>query len=193
MEYVQPIRERRKVEAIKKVLRGSNLRDYCLFVLGVNSGLRVSDLLNLKVSDVIDEKGNLINRIALREQKTMNTRNNKELNFPISDTAKKAITEYLTTRDYELDEPLFISRKKKAALQRAQAWKIINDAAKTVGITDRIGTHTLRKTFAYHAYKAGVDIIQIQQMLGHKSPAITLTYIGITQEQLDKVYLNLNL
>lgn len=193
MEYVQPIRERRKVEAIKKVLRGSNLRDYCLFVLGVNSGLRVSDLLNLKVSDVIDEKGNLKNRIALREQKTMNTRNNKELNFPISDTAKKAITEYLTTRDYELDEPLFISRKKKAALQRAQAWKIINDAAKTVGITDRIGTHTLRKTFAYHAYKAGVDIIQIQQMLGHKSPAITLTYIGITQEQLDKVYLNLNL
>lgn len=193
MEFVQPIRDRKKVEAMRKVLRGSNLRDYCLFVLGVNSGLRVSDLLNLSVGDVIDEKGILKERISFRELKTRNTGNNKEINFPISDTAKKALSEYLITRDYKLEEPLFMSRKKGAPLQRAQAWKVINDAARTVGITDRIGTHTLRKTFAYHAYKAGIDIIQIQKLLGHKSPAITLAYMGITQEQLDQVYLNLNL
>lgn len=193
MEFVQPIRERKKVEAMRKYLRGSNLRDYCLFVLGVNSGLRVSDLLNLDVGDVIDNKGVLKDRITFRELKTKNTRNNREINFPISDTAKRALTEYLATRNYELDEPLFMSRKKGAPLQRAQAWKVINDAAKAVGITDRIGTHTLRKTFAYHAYQAGVDIIQIQQLLGHKSPSITLAYMGITQEQLDQVYLNLNL
>ena len=57
------------------------------------------------------------------------------------------------SRQYERDEPLFISRKGRGGIQRAQAWKIINDVARSVGISENIGTHTLRKTFAYHAYK----------------------------------------
>lgn len=188
MEFVQPIKDRKKVEAVKKILKGSNLRDYCLFVLGVNSGLRVSDLLSLNVGDVVDEEGNLKSRIALREQKTK-----KQKDFPISENAKRALVEYLVTRDYQLDEPLFISRKKGGTLQRAQSWKIINDAARAVGLTDRIGTHTLRKTFAYHAYKAGKDIVQLQKLLNHSSPAVTLAYIGITQEEQDEIYLTINL
>lgn len=188
MEFVQPIKDRKKVEAVKKVLKGSNLRDYCLFVLGTNSGLRISDLLSLNVGDVMDERGNVKDRISLKEKKT-----NKRKDFPISDNAKKAIVEYLVTRNYELDEPLFMSRKKGGTLQRAQAWKVINDAAKAVGITGHIGTHTLRKTFAYHAYKQGKDIVQIQKLLNHSSPAVTLAYIGITQEEQDEIYLTINL
>lgn len=86
-----------------------------------------------------------------------------------------------------------MSRKKGGTLQRAQAWKVINDAAKAVGITGHIGTHTLRKTFAYHAYKQGKDIVQIQKLLNHSSPAVTLAYIGITQEEQDEIYLTINL
>lgn len=192
MEFVQPIREKRQLEAIKRVLKGNpgtGLRDHCLFVLGINSGLRVSDLLNLTVGDVVDEKGRVRDRITLREQKT-----GKAKNFPISQTAAKAIKEYLATREGAgLDDPLFLSRKAKGHLQRAQAYKIINDAAKAVGIREAVGTHTLRKTFGYWAYKEGKDITLIQKLLNHASPSVTLAYIGITQDQLDDVYLSLNL
>jgi site-specific recombinase XerD len=95
-----------------------------------------------------------------------------------------------------MDEPFFLSKKKsngKAPLQRDQTYKIINNAAREIGITEKIGTHTLRKTFGYHAYKSGVSIEVIQKLFNHSTPSITLRYIGITQDDLDVVYLNLNL
>lgn len=72
------------------------------------------------------------------------------------------------------------------------AWKIIKEAAEAVGVKD-IGTHSLRKTWAYHSYKAGTDIVIIQDMLNHSSPAITLRYIGITQDEKDRAVLSLDL
>lgn len=194
MEFVQPIRDKKQIEAMKRHLKGNEtgLRDVCLFTLGINSGLRVSDLLKLTVGDVVDAGGKPLDRMTLREQKT-----GKSKSFPISATAAKAIKEYLASRpDCTIEEPLFLSRKSKAAaahLQRAQAYKIINDAARAVGISDPIGTHTLRKTFGYWAYKDGKDITLIQKLLNHASPSVTLAYIGITQDELDDVYLSLNL
>ena len=187
MEFVQPIRDLKKIETIKKLLKQQSLRDYCLFVLGINSGLRISDLLKLTVSDVIENK-KLKDRIRLREKKT-----GKFKDFPLSDNAKSALKEYLKTRDYNENEPLFISRKNKGFLMRQQAYKIINNVAKEVGIKEKIGTHTLRKTFGYHAYNNGYDITLIQKLFNHSSPSTTLRYIGITQEEIDDVYLSLDL
>lgn len=191
LEFVQPIRDKKKIDTMKKILLAKSVRDFCLFTMGINSGLRISDLLLLKIKDVVDENGKVRSRITLREKKT-----NKTKDFPISDIAKKAITEYLQTRNYKFDEPVFLSKKQnngKASLQRDQAYKIINNAAKEIGITEKIGTHTLRKTFGYHAYKRGVAIEVIQKLFNHSTPSITLRYIGITQDDLDGVYLNLNL
>ena len=64
MELVEPIRDTRKIEKMKKYLKAKSLRDYCLFTVGINSGLRVSDLLNLRVGDVEDERGKLKDRIT---------------------------------------------------------------------------------------------------------------------------------
>ncbi|HDR7634705.1 TPA: site-specific integrase [Bacillus mycoides] len=188
MEYVQPIRNRKQIDAMKKILKATNLRDYCLFNVGINSGLRISDLLQLRIRDVIDEKHNIMDRISLREVKTGKTKD-----FPIGDTSKKAIKEYLMTRNYEENEPLFRSRKGKEALKRQQAYRIINEAARAIGIKERIGTHTLRKTFGYHAYQSGVDLSILQKLFNHSAPSVTLAYIGMTQDDLDNVYLNLNL
>ena len=187
MEFVQPIRDERLIHSIKILLKQKNLRDYCLFTLGINSGLRISDLLKLTIADVM-EKGKPKDRIRLREKKT-----NKYKEFPLSDNAKSAIKEYLKTRNYTENEPLFISRKNEGFLLRQQAYKIINDVAKSVGIKEKIGTHTLRKTFGYHAYNKGYDITVIQKLFNHSSPSVTLRYIGITQDDLDNVYLNLDL
>ena len=76
---------------------------------------------------------------------------------------------------------------------RLLGYKIINGAAKEIGIMENIGTHTLRKTFGYYAYQSGIAIEVLQKLFNHSTPAITLRYIGITQEHLDEVYLNLNL
>ena len=97
MEYVEPIRNRKTIDDIKKILKATNLRNYCLFILGINSGLRICDLLNLKIKDVLDEKRKIKDRITIREQKT-----GKVKNFPIADTAKKALMEYLITRDFPI-------------------------------------------------------------------------------------------
>ncbi|KRE31627.1 site-specific integrase [Paenibacillus sp. Soil522] len=193
MEFVQPIRDRKKIDAMKKILRATSMRDFCLFTMGINGGLRISDLLLLTLGHVINERGKVLERISIREQKT-----GKMKDYPINEVAAKAIREYLADREWEsLDEPLFVSRKLRngvpSPIQRDQAYKIINAAARQVGIMERIGTHTMRKTFGYMAYKEGYSIQKIQQILNHSSERITLRYIGITQDELDDIHIHLNL
>jgi len=180
---VEPIRDRKKLEAMKKVLKAQSLRDWLLFVLGINSGLRISDLLLLKVNNVHGQV-----RVSILEVKT-----GKKKDFPLSETCVKAIKEYLSETNLPESSPLFPSRKGGQAISRVQAYRIINAVARTVGITDPIGTHTMRKTFGYHAYKTGIDISWIQKLLNHSAPSVSLAYIGITKDDLDSVYINLNL
>jgi len=182
MELVEPIRDKKQIQGMKKYLKGQSSRDWLLFTLGINSGLRISDLLKLTIADVKGQE-----RISIREQKT-----GKLKDFPLSDTSKKAISDYL--KEIKLESgSLFPSRKGGKAISRVQAYRILNGAARNIGITDAIGTHTLRKTFGYHAYQSGCDITRIQRLLNHSAPSITLAYIGITKEELDAVYISLNL
>lgn len=199
MEFVEPIRDIKHINSIKRYLKDKkgnhNLRDWLLFTLGVNSGLRISDLLRLTIEDVSGK-----DRIIIKEDKT-----GKSKNFPLADNCKKAIAEYLKKSGLTTGA-LFPSRQSNGAgkvtgtgaISRQQAYSIINDAARECNvITDangtKIGTHTLRKTFGYHAYKAGVSIEVIQKLLNHSAPSVTLRYLGITQDELDDVYINLNL
>lgn len=186
MNTVQPIRDKAKIEALKKYLRGTNVRDYVLFIFGINSGLRVSDLLKLKVSDVYSEKGKPLDRLEVIEKKT-----GKVKEFPLGPTVRKALDEYYSQCRSEVW--LFPSRKGCLPIDRRHAWTILSNAASAVGINDRIGTHTLRKTFGYWAFKQGADITLIQKLLNHSYPSITLAYIGITKDEMDEVYLTLNL
>ena len=185
MIEVNPLKNKNQIDKMKKVLK-SNPRDYCLFVLGINIGLRISDLLNLKISDVTD--GEKIKKvITIKEIKTKKTKT-----FQINKNASNAINEYLTSLDdYSTEWYLFRSRKgDNKAISRVQAWQILNDAADFVGIKDRIGTHSLRKTFGYWAYKQGIDITLLQKIFNHSAPSVTLRYIGITQDEINDVYIN---
>ena len=81
------------------------------------------------------------------------------------------------------DEYLFASRKGEGPISRVQAYRILNKAAHDVGLKE-IGTHTLRKTFGYHFYRTNHNVAMLQQLFNHSSPAITLRYIGITQDEI---------
>lgn len=118
----------------------------------------------------------------LREKKT-----NKYKKFPINENLKVEIEEFI--KDKPDDIPLFYTQK-HYRLDRAQAYQIINKAARMVGIKGRIGTHTLRKTFGYHFYQQCDDIVMLQKIFNHSTPSITLRYIGIEQEDIDEVYRN---
>lgn len=189
MEFVQPIREKKKIEDMKKWLLAQSPRDHLLFVLGINSGLRIGDILNMKVGDVLTEKGKPQPYYELREQKTGKTKK-----FPFGKNVQKAIQLFLDDYQGNLGDYLFQSRKgENRPITRQHAWRIMNEAARAVGIQEKIGTHTLRKTMGYHAYKAGTDITLLQQIFNHSAPSITLRYIGIVQDDIDNVIISLNL
>lgn len=195
MNKVEPLRTRRDIKALRNLLWNKNPRDGLLFVLGINSGLRVSDLLSLCVGDVIAGNGTRLQvakTITLREQKT-----GKRRSFPLNDSARKALREYFTIESPTSTDPLFPSRKRnekgeRHAITRWTAWKKLKEAASNLGI-DSIGTHSMRKSFGYHLYKEGINITRIQAMLNHASPETTLAYIGITDDELHGYYRGINL
>jgi len=196
MKEVQPIRDTKKIDAMKAIMKGeSNYRDLLLFVLGINTGLRISDILALKWGSFITggrllKAGDQLNVVEIKTKKLKT--------FMINRSVAEALKLYYDSLGSpNPDDPVFSSRKTDDGtlqpITRIAAWQMLNRYANMVGLNDGIGTHTLRKTFGYHLYKKGVALEYIQKMLNHSSPAITLRYIGITQEQLNNIYVELNL
>jgi integrase len=173
MKYVQPIRDKSKIERVKEILKHQSYRDYFMFVMGMNTGLRISDLLQLKVTDVKNRS-----HITITEKKT-----GKDKRFPINGNLRTEIDAYVAGLDEE--DYLFPSKKTDKPITRIQAYRILNDAAAKVGL-DEIGTHTLRKTFGYHFYQKTKDVALLQELFNHSAPSVTMRYIGINQDVIDR-------
>jgi integrase len=173
MNFVQPIRDPEKVEAIKQFLKEQNERNYLLFLIGINTGLRISDILKLKVGDV---KGT---HISIREKKT-----GKQKRIRITPSLKRELKWYVEGKNDE--EYLIKSRNGcNKPIGRSMAYKILRKVAERFNL-DEIGTHTLRKTFGYHFYQQTKDVAMLQEIFNHSSPAITLKYIGVNQDSMDR-------
>lgn len=174
---VQPIRDLKLLEDMKWSLkRHCEERDYILFLVGINTGLRVSDLLRLKIKDIKGKK-----KIVVKEGKTQKPRTIQLTNI------YDELNEYIKT--LEGTEWLFPSRKGNLSISRVHAYRQLNKASAMVDVVDGIGTHTMRKTFGYWHYKQFKDVAELQTILNHSHPSITLKYIGITDEQIEN---NLN-
>lgn len=178
----EPIRDPEKIAAIKGILK-DRPRDYLLYSLGINTGLRISDLLSLRVGDVFDQ-GKPRRYLRLRERKT-----GKEQRIAINEGASMALKHFAAHRpNQEPWKPLFASeRRKEKPISYVQAWRIIKAACEAAGLRRGIGTHSLRKTWGYHARKQGVGIELIQAKFGHSSPRETARYIGITSDEIQAV------
>lgn len=172
MEVVQPIRSKEIIAQFKNVLLHKSYRDYILFVIGINTGLRISDILQLKVEDV---KGS---HIVITEKKT-----NKHKRFYINGQLRKELNKYI--KGMNNDDYLFPSRKGDKPITRVQAYRILNDVADKLDVAE-VGTHTLRKTFGYWHYQQYKDVAILQDIFNHSSPSVTLRYIGITDDIKDK-------
>ena len=187
---VEAIKSVRNISKIKQFLLGKkNKRDYLLFVLGINVGLRIGDLLILKVSDVLDETGNIKKVLNITEQKTK-----KKKELELNNAAREAIKLYLEElAGFDDKTFLFPSRKSSGALTTRSAHKIIKTTLRELGIKGNYGTHSLRKTFGYHRYNSGVKLETLQKLFNHSSASTTLSYIGIDREVIFDAYNVVNL
>lgn len=174
LNTVEPIRDMDVVLDVADYLKARNERDYVLFMFGIYTGLRISDILKFRVRDVKDKDA-----VYIREKKT-----GKEKRFPINAELKPIIENYIRgKKDFEF---LFRSpNMPNKAISRQQAYNILAGAGKAFGISS-IGTHTLRKTFGYHMYQQTHDAVTIKEILNHADISVTLRYIGINQDNKDK-------
>lgn len=186
VNIVEPIRSENQIKQIKgNLYRQKNPRDYLLFVFGINSGLRIGDILSLKLADVKDYNGNTKDYLTIKEQKTGKTRKvffNKQI--------KEALNYYIKkTGIFNLDQYLFTNEKSKEnkPITRVRAYQLINRWCKEVGLDCKVGGHTLRKTFGYHMRMQGVSIERISNLLNHRNIKVTFRYIGIDDDENKEV------
>ena len=179
IEDVQPLRTKEAIADMKWSLRKwCGERDYIMFIIGINSGLRISDLLKLKTKDLKGKKS-----IKIQEKKTKKPRTIH------LDSIYDEIQSYIADNPSEW---MFPSRQGINPISATQAYRQLVKAGNMVDI-DFIGTHTMRKTFGYWHYVMHNNLAQLQGILNHSSSQITLRYIGITEEEERESIIALNL
>lgn len=172
---VKPIKDKSIVRNIIERLEEESERNAIMFGLGVYCGLRISDILKLKVKDV-RQRWNL----RIKQQKT-----SKYIEIVLNRELKKMIDEY--TENMNENDYLIKSRKgENNSISRTQAYRIMQEIAEEFKLKN-IGCHSTRKTFAYWLYIDNKkDIGLVQKALGHETSATTLAYIDMDKEALNK-------
>lgn len=212
MKIVDPIKDPNQIEAIKKLLTvDGKIRDLLLFELGINSALRITDLLSLKVTDLYDDKWRPKDKFTIKEWKT-----NKTNEITIVPKVKATLLKYkehysdvVAHSDYFIffqtknsskksddpDDPTSKENQKRGmvAIKRRMAEYLITKRCDSIGLQWNYWTHTLRKTRWYFAYTNKYPLELIQKKLNHSSQAITLRYIGITSQDIRDMCISLNL
>ncbi|EFI32768.1 integrase family protein [Desulfonatronospira thiodismutans ASO3-1] len=180
---VEPIRSLEDIKSIKKLLSG-NPRDHLLFTMGINNGLRIGDLLQLKVRDVQGVKPG--DTIRVREQKTGKTNI-----LVINKATHKALQTYLSQTLAEPENFLFKSQKGNAPLTVSYANRMIKDWCRQINLRGNYGTHTLRKTFGYiQRVHYGVGYELLCKRFNHSSPAVTMRYLGIEDKKVNNILMH---
>ena len=178
MELVEPIKDQNKIDKIKKLLKNRYNQIYLdIFEFGLNSALRISDLLKLKFND-FDTDNYKLTIIETKTGKTNIIEMNEAL-ISIFEQRKKNNTD---------DEYLFTvhsNRQKGKPISRQSVSRVFKEVGEDRTINIKLNTHSLRKTRGFHLYENGKSIELICKMLNHSTPAVTMRYIGIDQKNVD--------
>ena len=194
MKITQPIRDIAELKKIKRYYREvkPNKRNSLLVVCGLNTALRISDILKLRWKDVYNE--NLLSfksHIDVKEQKT-----GKKTTVFINKNLKEAFASFLKDIIAKkgklcevMEQFIFLGQKSTdKPISRIQAFRIISEAAKKCLLSHKVSCHSLRKTFGYHAWKKGVSPALLTSIYNHSSYKITTRYLGIDQDDRDEVF-----
>ena len=173
MKLVKPIKSLEDVNKIKDYLRLKNLRNYLIFVMGINTGIKTCQMLDLRLKDILDNENNIRDYISING-----------IEYDITLNTKKAIKEYILCIPVEENKNsyLFKSNKGDLPINRSHLYRILNDAAKKCEVDLSIGNETLRKTFGYHYYHQIGDLKHLQLVLNQKSVTKLYDYLDIDND-----------
>lgn len=186
------------------LIANGRYRDNMLFIVGINFGLRVSDLRVLRFSHLINDNLTFKDSFAVFEKKTRNTRKKKKNRYiTVNNAVVEAVTLYLeNTSGVSLSDYMFRGESNRCGDRNAPLTiksidRILKGFAHDLDLNVKMSTHTLRKTFCYwmmvYGHNDSRRLLLLQKMLNHSSPAQTLDYIGLTAEEIGEAYRNLNL
>lgn len=181
MKTAKPIKDHTKVRQFKQYyLKKGAYRNYLLVSICLNSALRISDVLKIKAEDLFDfDKNEIRSHLVLTEQKT-----GKRTEIFLNKNMRKAIILY--QKNCRLTKGYIFKNTEGKPITRIQAHRIIKSGAEYAGID--ISCHSLRKTFGYHAWKNGVPAVLLMKIFNHSSFEVTKRYLGIEQEDKDRVF-----
>ena len=187
-----PIKKIEDIDLIKNYfLKNEKYRDYCLFIIGINTSLRISDILKIRWNDVYDfETQKFREHLILREQKT------GKLNcIALNESCQKALVLQMKYKYPNFQDDFIFYSKNNAQkhISRNRAWHIIKQAALDNRIDGNISCHSLRKTFGYHAWKSGGQPALIMEIYNHSNIEITKRYLSIDQDEKDYLFHKINL
>lgn len=200
-----PIKSIEDIERISNYLISKGrYRDNMIFIVGINFGLRISDLRMLRFSSIINEDLTFKTTFPVFEIKTRNTRKRNQNRYITINTAvTEAVTLYLEhTYGVTLSDYMFRSESNNGSLKNEPMHRnsfdnILKGIGDDLNLDIHMSTHTLRKTFCYHQMMMCNNdprkLMLLSKMLGHSSLTITLDYIGITEDEIRDAYKNLNL
>lgn len=195
MGTTQPIRSNESLQLFKNYYlhQKVNYRNYTLIITGLNTALRISDILQLTWDMVYDNvKKSISTHITVFEQKT-----GKSNRIFLNRELRKVLEIYYRERkvqDNIKNIYLFYSiRNNSQPLSRYQAYRIIRHAAENVGLSENISCHSLRKTFGYHAWKQGTPPALLMSIYNHSSYEITKRYLCIDQDDKDELFSKIKL
>ena len=181
---VDPIRSEKDIRTIKKLL-ADKPRDLAIFTLGINTNLRASDLVRIKVGQVRHLKPG--EHFSLIEKKT-----GKERKVTINNSVYQAIQGLLKTlTEAEDTSPLFQSRKGlKQPLCVPYLSNLVKSWCRAVNLRGNYGAHSMRKCMGFiHRTVFGTDIPTLMVMFNHSSQKQTLTYLGIQESDIQDAYM----
>lgn len=206
-EYTSdPIKDINDIERIRDyLLNNERYRDNLLFIMGINFGLRISDLKTLKLGELINDEGMFRKEIILQERKTSKTKKRPvNRHIYINKAVREAVCLYVNnnSRQISLSDYLFKSQSHNGynvnrPISTEWANKILHDICNELNLNIRFSTHSLRKTFGYHQMRLANNdprmLLLLQRIFNHSTPQQTLTYIGFTDDEIQDCYENLNL
>lgn len=192
-----PIRSLEEIDEIKEYLlnrperyKGTNIKYYTYFVMAINNVLRISDLSQIRIGDLLHTDGSLKDKITLTEKKTGKTNT-----IYLNDSIKSVIPNYLRSLGvYSREDYLFSPRgKSDKPMSRQAFWNILNEIKNALDLDYTLSCHSTRKTFVYQSLMKNKDkyvyiLTLLQRMLNHSKQETTIRYCGLEEDDKREVY-----